>query len=98
VIARDCKRRYRLTIFNSKNRRALTAIFAKSTSASFIFSEFEALVKANGGSVTEREGSRVEITLEGEHMHCHRPHPCKDAEGYQVEEMRALFERVGIKP
>jgi hypothetical protein len=83
---------------NSKNKKALTAIFTKPTLASFIFSEFEALVKANGGEVTEREGSRVKITLQGEQMHCHRPHPGKEAKRYQVEEMRALFERVGIKP
>jgi hypothetical protein len=83
---------------NSKNKKALAAIFAKPTSATFIFSEFEALVKASGGTVTEREGSRVKITLHGEQMHCHRPHPGKEAKRYQVEEMRALFERVGIKP
>jgi HicA toxin of bacterial toxin-antitoxin, len=83
---------------NSKNRKALAAIFAKPTSASFVFSEFEALVKAYGGTVTEREGSRVKISLLGEQMHCHRPHPGKEAKRYQVEEMRALLERVGIKP
>jgi HicA toxin of bacterial toxin-antitoxin, len=82
---------------NSKNKRALIAIFAKPTSASLVFSEFEALVKANGGEVIEREGSRVKITLQGEQMHCHRPDPGKEAKRYQVEEMRPLFERVGIK-
>src|SRR6476620_5683475 len=35
----------------------------------------ESLVVALGGSVTEREGSRVKITLQGEQWHCHRPHP-----------------------
>ena len=53
---------------------------------------------ANGGTVTEREGSRVKITLQGEPLHCHRPHAGKEAKHYQVEDMRALFERVGIKP
>jgi len=55
-------------------------------------------VVALGGSVTEREGSRVKISLLGEHWHCHRPHPGKEAKRYQVEEARELFERVGVKP
>ncbi len=48
--------------------------------------------------VTEREGSRVKITLLGEQWHCHRPHPGKEAKRYQVEEARELLERLGVKP
>ena len=51
-----------------------------------------------GGSVTERKGSRVKITLQSEEWHCHRPHPRKEAKRYQVEEARELLERVGVKP
>jgi hypothetical protein len=51
-----------------------------------------------GGDIFEREGSRVKIILMGEQMHCHRPHPGKEAKRYQVEEVRALFDRVGVKP
>ena len=62
------------------------------------FSDIEALIKALGGSVTEREGSRVRIELSGEVWRCHRPHPGKEARRYQVDEARELLERVGIKP
>jgi len=55
-------------------------------------------MKALGGSVTEREGSRVRIELGGEVWRCHRPHPGKEAKRYQVEEARELLERAGIKP
>ena len=58
----------------------------------------EALIVALGGSVTEREGSRVKIVLQGRQWHCHRPHPDKEAKRYQVEEVRELLERTGIKP
>jgi hypothetical protein len=51
-----------------------------------------------GGSVSEREGSRVKIELNGEQWRCHRPHPGKDAKRYQVEEARELFERAGVLP
>ncbi|MCC7487870.1 MAG: type II toxin-antitoxin system HicA family toxin [Burkholderiales bacterium] len=58
----------------------------------------EALVKALGGTVADREGSRVKITLKGNEWRCHRPHPGKEAKRYQVEEARESFERAGVKP
>jgi hypothetical protein len=83
---------------NAKHRKTLQAIFARPTSPSVVFSAIEALVGALGGSITEREGSRIKITLQGEQWHCHRPHPGKHAKRYQVEEAREFLERVGVKP
>ncbi len=83
---------------NSKHRKTLQAIFAKPTSPSIAFSNIEALIIALGGEVTEREGSRVKITLKGEQWRCHRPHPGKEARRYQVEEAREFLERVGVTP
>ena len=83
---------------NAKHRRTLAAVFARPTSPSIVFSEIESLVKALGGTVAEREGSRVKIELKGEQWRCHRPHPGKEAKRYQVEEARELFERVGVRP
>lgn len=77
---------------------ALIAIFARPTSASIPFADIEALMKALGGSVSEREGSRVKIELKGEQWRCHRPHPGKEAKRYQVEEARELLDRVGVMP
>jgi predicted HicB family RNase H-like nuclease len=64
---------------NAKQRRTLIAVFARPTSPSIVFSDIEALVIALGGTVTEREGSRVKIELKGELWRCHRPHPGKEA-------------------
>ncbi|MEI6027846.1 MAG: type II toxin-antitoxin system HicA family toxin [Betaproteobacteria bacterium] len=83
---------------NSKHRKTFVAIFARPTSASIVFADIEALVKALGGSVSEREGSRVKIELHGEQWCCHRPHPGKEAKRYQVEEARELLERAGVLP
>jgi hypothetical protein len=58
----------------------------------------ELLNKALGGSVAEREGSRVRIELNGEQWRCHRPHPGKEAKRYPVEEARELVERAGVLP
>ena len=83
---------------NSKHRKTLVAIFAKPTSASIVFADIESMIKGLGGTVTEREGSRVSIELNGEQWRCHRPHPGKEAKRYQVEEARSLLERVGVVP
>lgn len=83
---------------NAKQRKILVAIASRPTSASILFTDIEALIKALGGSVSEREGSRVRIELNGEHWRCHRPHPGKEAKRYQVEEVRELLKRVGVLP
>ena len=82
----------------AKHRKTLAAIFARPTSASIVFADIEALIRALGGSVSEREGSRVKIELQGEQWRCHRPHPGKEARRYQVEEARELLERAGVQP
>lgn len=82
---------------NTKHRKTLAAIFSRPTSASIVFADIEALIKALGGSISEREGSRVRIELNGEQWRCHRPHPGKEAKRYQVEEARELLERAGVK-
>ena len=83
---------------NPKHRKTLAAVFGKPTSSSIVFSDIEALVKALGGSIHEREGSRVKLVLGGHEWRCHRPHPGKEAKRYQVEEARALLEQAGVKP
>lgn len=82
----------------TKHRRTLTAIFAHPTSPAIRFSDIEALFSALGGTVTERQGSRIRIELKGTIWRCHRPHPGKEAKRYQVEEARELLVRVGVKP
>jgi hypothetical protein len=82
---------------NTKHRKTLAAILTRLTSASIVFADIEALIKALGGSVLEREGSRVRAELNGEQWRCHRPHPGKEAKRYQVEEARELLERAGVQ-
>jgi len=81
----------------AKHRKTLAAILTRPTSASIVFADIEALIKALGGSVAEREGSRVRIELHGEQWRCHRPHPGKEAKRYQVEEAREFLERAGVQ-
>ena len=83
---------------NSKQRKVLVGLFNKPTLASIVFADIESLIKALGGTVHEREGSRVSIMLMGEEWRCHRLHPGKEAQRYQVEQARDLLDRVGVRP
>ena len=83
---------------NHKQRQTLKAIFERPTLPSIAFQDIESLLKALGGDIQEREGSRVRINLAGEQWRCHRPHPGKEAKRYQVEEVRELLERIGVTP
>lgn len=83
---------------NHKQRQTLKAIFERPTLPSIAFQDIESLLKALGGDIREREGSRLRINLAGEQWRCHRPHPGKEAKRYQVEEVRELLERIGVTP
>jgi len=83
---------------NARHRKTLAAIFSRPSLASIVFADIEALIRALGGTVSEREGSRVRIELAGQVWWCHRPHPGKEAKRYQVEEARELLERAGVSP
>jgi len=83
---------------NARHRKTLAAVFARPTLASIVFSDIEALVMALGGTVAEREGSRVRMELAGQQWRCHRPHPGKEAKRYQIEEAREFLARAGVNP
>lgn len=83
---------------NAKHRKTLAAIYARPTSPAVVFADIEALVRALGGTVHEREGSRVKLVLAGHEWRCHRPHPGREARRYQVEEAREFPERAGFRP
>jgi hypothetical protein len=83
---------------NAKQRRTLVALFTKPTRSGIVFSDIEALLRALGCELHVGGGSRIGFTLRGQRIHLHRPHPGKEARRYQVEELRAFLERLGIEP
>ncbi len=49
---------------NARHRKTLASVFAKPTLASIVFADIEALIRALGGTVAEREGSRLKLKLQ----------------------------------
>lgn len=58
--------------------------------------DIESLFIALGGSVTEGNGSRIRIALNGERAVFHRPHPEKTTDKGAVKAVRKFLENARI--
>lgn len=83
---------------NSKHRKTLAAIFAEPLAGPIEWASIERLLVAVDCAVVEGAGSRVRFIKGGAKITLHRPHPVKEAKRYQVREVRAFLERIGVKP
>ena len=83
---------------NSKQRRALAAIFTEPVSGAIEWAAIESLLFAAGARLIQGRGSRVRFEKDGEVETFHRPHPAKEAKRYQVRAARAFLERIGVTP
>jgi len=76
----------------------LIAIFQRPTKASIRSAAIESLVRALGGEVREREGSRVAAKLNGITAIFHRPHPRPETKKGAVDAVRQFLVKAGVKP
>jgi hypothetical protein len=97
VLVADSAGRYHI-LMNNAQRATLAAIFARPTASNIRWSEIEALVRALGGVVEERAGSRVWVEVNGKGAVFHRPHPRPEAKKGAVDAVRTLLVNAGIRP
>ena len=83
---------------NSKQKKALAAVFADPVSGTLEWAAIENLIVSIGCEVIEGSGSRVRFVLGAEAETFHRPHPAKEAKRYQVRAARSFLTRIGIVP
>jgi len=83
---------------NSKQRKTLAAIFSKPTPGGIEWRAVASLIKALGGEIKYRDGSRVRIDLKGESLNVHSPHPQKELKRYAVRLISELLTRTGDTP
>ena len=81
-----------------KHQRTLEAIFANPVQAGIVWDDIEAMLKAVDAEVSEGNGSRVRIALNGVRAVFHRPHPEKETDKGAVKSMRRFLESAGITP
>jgi HicA toxin of bacterial toxin-antitoxin, len=83
---------------NRTHRTTLEAIFRTPVPTTLEWRRIESLLQRIGATVIEGSGSRVKFELNGVVGTFHRPHPQKEAKPYQVRDVRAFLEQVGVLP
>jgi hypothetical protein len=81
-----------------KHQAILEAVFATPIQASIAWRDIEALFVACGGEISEGEGSRVRVALNGVRAVFHRPHPRKETDKGAVRSVRRFLTEAGITP
>jgi HicA toxin of bacterial toxin-antitoxin, len=83
---------------NKRHRATLEAVFADPVRASIAWRDIEALLAACGAEISEGDGSRMRIALNGVRAVFHRPHPQKETDKGAVKSLRRFLSEAGIKP
>lgn len=82
---------------NKKHHKILQQIFHNPVHAGIVWRDIEAMLKALGAEITEGNGSRVRIALNGIRAVFHRPHPQKETDKGAVMSMRRFLKEGGIE-
>jgi hypothetical protein len=82
---------------NSRHRRTLTAIFQRPERSDISWRDIETLFVALDAEITEGQGSRVRVALNGVRAVFHRPHPQKETVKGAVRSVRRFLEQAGVE-
>jgi hypothetical protein len=81
-----------------KYQPTLEAVFAAPVRAGISWRDIEALLVACGAEISEGEGSRVRVALNGVRAVFHRPHPRKETDTGAVRSVRRFLTEAAIMP
>jgi hypothetical protein len=82
---------------NAKHKKILKSIFETPVRSSIVWQDIELILIALGAEISEGNGSRVRIALNGIRAVFHRPHPQKEADKGAVISMRRFLKEAGVK-
>jgi hypothetical protein len=75
----------------------LKSIFYSPVSSSIPWKDIELLLLSLGAEISEENGSRVRIAINGIRAVFHRPHPQKETDKGPIISMRRLLKKAGVK-
>lgn len=81
-----------------KHAKTLERIFHRPVSGNVQWREVVALLQALGAEISEREGSRIAVSLRGKDLVLHRPHPSPNLDKGAVTSLREFLQLCGIAP
>ncbi len=83
---------------SSEHRATLSAIFAEPMRSGVPWRDVEALLAACGAEISEGQGSRVRVALNGVRAVFHRPHPHKETDKGALRSVRRFLSEAEVKP
>jgi len=81
---------------SKRHDMTLESIFAIPTKSNIVWKDIESLLLALGAELTEGNGSRVRIALNGVRAVFHRPHPRKESDKGAIVSMRKFLMTAGV--
>ena len=83
---------------NKRHVKTLNEVFKTPASSNVSWKDCETLLLALGAEISEGEGSRVRIVLNGVRAVFHRPHPRKEVDKGALVSLRRFIESARINP
>ena len=81
---------------NRKHQKTLQDIFATPVKSNVLWQDIVALLEALNAEISEGQGSRVRICLNGIKSVFHRPHPRKEVDKGALVSMRRFLKEAGV--
>ncbi|MBQ1614341.1 MAG: type II toxin-antitoxin system HicA family toxin [Selenomonas sp.] len=82
---------------NNKHIQTYRAIYSEPIKSNIKWTDIESMFIAIGAIITEGNGSRVRILLNGERAVFHRPHPENTTDKGAVKSVRRFLQNAGVK-
>ena len=82
---------------NKKHQNTYRDIYQNPVKPDILWCDIEVLLLALGAKISEGNGSRMRVELNGERAVFHRPHPEKTTDKGAVKSVRRFLENAGIK-
>lgn len=83
---------------SNRHRRTLERVFEHPRRSDVAWVDIEALLVACGAKLTEGQGSRVRIALNGVRAVFHRPHPQRETDRGALRSMERFLTNAGVTP
>jgi ABC-type phosphate transport system ATPase subunit len=82
---------------NSKQKKILEDIFKEPVKSDVLWKDIEKVLAALGAEISEGNGSRIRIYLNGIRAVFHRPHPGKQTDKGALKSMRRFLIEAGVR-
>lgn len=81
---------------NNKQIKTIKDIYSNPIKSDISWNEVESLFRSLGANISEGNGSRIRVELNGERAVFHRPHPEKNTDKGAIVSVRKFLNNAGI--